>query len=148
MSMAVAVGVLIVTIYAVPLFCFLVAVIHSRNFRRESSVVRLLGGLTAHASRTRDAMGTIVVPIITPFSITIDREAQFDYTSFLFISIFVILFLISAIGNALCISSSRRLQSYGRTFADPIAKMLENYTRENLIFVAVLVGISYGRSRR
>jgi hypothetical protein len=143
--MALVVGLLMLTIYSIPLLFFLISVIHSKNFTLYSGIVRIMGALTIHATKTRDIMGTTLVPVVTPFAIAINRSERFDYQSFLFILIFALLCTLSVIGNALCAAYVKRLENYGKGFSIPIIRMLENYTRENLIFVALLIGASVSK---
>jgi len=136
------VGVLV--IYFAPLLVFLLATLFSKNFERKSELVPVLVGMSEQVGRVRDVIATICVPILALFSIKLDRAAPFDYQTLTLAFVFLGTALLSLVLYGVCKSAAQRIADYGPEHAPTLLSLLENYSRETLIYFAVMLGVSAG----
>lgn len=140
------IGVLV--IYFAPLFVFFSATLSSKNFQRKSELVPILVGMSEQVGRVRDVIATICVPILALFSIKLDRTAPFDYETLTLVFVFLGTALLSLVLYGVCKAASHRLADYGPDHAPTLLSLLENYSRETLIYFSVMLGVSAGPAFR
>jgi hypothetical protein len=136
------IGVLVV--YFAPLILFYLSVFSSKNFQIQSELVRILVGMSEQAGRVRDIIATLCVPILALFSIKLDRTAAFDSETLAIAFTFLGTALIALVGYGICTAASARLADYGPKVPQTLVSLLENYSRETLIYFAVMLGVSAG----
>jgi hypothetical protein len=136
------VGVLV--IYFAPLLVFLLATVFSKNFERKSELVPVLVGMSEQVGRVRDVIATICVPILALFSIKFDRAASSDYQTLTLAFVFLGTALLSLVLYGICKAAAQRITDYGPEHASTLLSLLENYSRETLIYFSVMLGVSAG----
>jgi hypothetical protein len=134
----------ILVVYLAPLALFFFAMFKSRYFQRESELVHILVGMGEQAERLRDIIATLCVPILALFIIPLDRKAPFDLESLSLAGTFLASALLSLVGYGICRASVSRLRVYGEEYAPFLDNLLANYSRETLIYFAVMFGVSAG----
>jgi hypothetical protein len=134
-------------LYFAPLLIFCVSIITSKNFQLKSELVRILFGMSEQLGRLRDLIATICVPILALFSVKLDRDA-FDSQSLILALTFLGAALVALVSYGICKSAERRLADYGPEYPEGLALLLENYSRETLIYFAVMLGVSAGPAVR
>jgi hypothetical protein len=142
MIFSIFIGVL--AIYFAPLFVFCLSVISSKNFQLKSELVRVLVGMSEQVGRIRDVIATICVPILALFSIKLDKTAAFDYQTLSLAFVFLGTALVSLVSYGICRASTERLADYGPDYPQTLLSLLENYSRETLIYFSVMLGVSAG----
>jgi len=142
MIFTIFIGVLIV--YFFPLVLFIISAVSSKNFNVNSQLVQVLVGMSEQIGRVRDLIATICVPILTLFNVRLDRTAPFDGPTLTLAFIFLGFALISMIAFGVCRASRVRLSDYGKDYPIILQGLLENYSRETLIYFAVMLGVSAG----
>ncbi len=135
-------------LYFAPLFIFCISIITSKNFQLKSELVKILFGMSEQLGRLRDLIATICVPILALFSVKLDRQAAFDPQSLFLALTFLGAALVALISYGICKSAERRLADYGPEYPEGLALLLENYSRETLIYFAVMLGVSAGPAVR
>jgi hypothetical protein len=129
-------------VYFMPLTLILSAIITTKNFQMYREIVRIVVGMSDQLGRIRDLIATICVPLLALFSIKLNRQAPFDLETLLLALCFLVAALVSLISVGVCRAASSRLAEYGRDYPRIFGSILENYSRETLIYFAVMLGVS------
>jgi undecaprenyl pyrophosphate phosphatase UppP len=131
-------------LYFAPLLLFCFSIFSSKNFNKESEPIRVLVGMSEQLGRIRDLLATICVPILALFTVKLDRAAPFDPHTVALAFIFLGAALISLVSYGICKAAAERLADYGPAYPQTLSDLLENYSRETLIYFAVMLGVSAG----
>jgi hypothetical protein len=146
MIFPILVGVL--AVYFSPLVLFIISAVSSRNFNVRSQLVQILVGMSEQIGRVRDIIATICVPILALFNVKLDRAAAFDGPTLALAGIFLGFALVSMVSFGICRAATPRLADYGDDYPAVLTSLMENYSRETLIYFAVMLGVSAGPALR
>jgi len=132
----------VLLVYFAPLLLIMASIVITKNFNLSSQIVRVVAGMYDQLGRIRDLIATICVPLLALFSIQLDRHTPFDIETMILAFAFLIFALLSLVCVGICKAASARLADYGGDYSLIFGNILENYSRETLIYFAVMLGIS------
>jgi len=139
-----AIFIAVLVLYFTPLLLLFISIFSSRNFQVQSELVRVLFGMSEQIGRIRDLIATICVPILALFSVKLNRTAPFDPQTVTLAFTFLGAALVSLVLYGVCKAAATRLADYGTAYPETFADLTENYSRETLIYFAVMLGVSAG----
>jgi hypothetical protein len=134
----------VLVLYFAPLLLFFISIFSSKNFQVKSELIRVLFGMSEQLGRIRDLIATICVPILALFTVKLDRAAPFDPQTVTLAFTFLGTALVSLVLYGICKAATARLADYGAAYPETLADLIENYSRETLIYFAVMLGVSAG----
>lgn len=136
----------VILTYSLPLLGIAFSAYVSDSFSLENKYVYISSAISAiNTSRLRDIFGSMLVPIVTAFSIKISAEEQdqkVPLTTKCLFTAFIAIFITSSILYGIVTSSADSLENYGKDVYDSFKEITSANMKESLIYVAMTIGIS------
>ncbi len=134
-------------IYALPLFGVVISMVWSNVFSSEKEVMYVVSAISeTNLSYLRNTFGSIIVPLVTAYSVPIRSTEQniSSMTKWVF-TFLIILFVISSISYGIVVSNEEKLKHFGEAIFNSYRDITNVHMKEALVYIAMTIGITVKR---
>ncbi len=137
---------LVLFTYALPLIGVIISAVLSNFFQVNDKSIYVASAISAiNASSLRDIFGSIIVPLVTTYSIHIGppgEETKIPLATKSLFTVFIILFISSSIFYGIVVSNADSLKNYSEDIFNTFRNITAAHMKEALIYVAMTLGIT------
>lgn len=136
----------VILTYSLPLLGIAFSAYITDSFALDNKYVYISAAISAiNTSHLRDIFGSMLVPIVTIFSVKIsstEQDQRVPLTTKCLFTAFIAIFLSSSILYGIVTSNESSLKNYGSNVYDSFKEITAANMKEALIYVAMTIGIS------
>jgi len=137
---------LVLIIYALPLLLIVISALSTDFFALERDIIYVASAISAiNSGYFRDIFGSIIVPLVTAFSIQISRDQKIPRATLTLFTFFVVLYVLSSIFYGVVVSKEEKLKHFGEAIFNSFRDITGANMKETLIYIAMTIGITVKR---
>jgi len=132
-------------VYTLPLFGIVLSIAVTQIFRVEALILYVVAAISSsYLGSLRDIFGSIIVPLVTAYSIPIRKDPKKlpAETLRLFV-VLAALFVLSSISYGIVMASEPVVKTYGGSIFESFRDVTLTQTKEMLTYIALTIGITF-----